>query len=83
MFPYKYHQLDALTESTQRCLPWQDLSSLVLLVRHDDKDLPRQSSQTNIVSWSVLSDDNDLITALIVSLGLVITHLQFRSLHNF
>ena len=27
------------------------------------------SSQTNIVSWSVLSDDNDLITALIVSLG--------------
>ena len=24
------------------------------------------SSQTNIVSWSVLSDDNDLITALIV-----------------
>ena len=27
------------------------------------------SSQTNIVSWSVLSDDNDRITALIVSLG--------------
>ena len=26
------------------------------------------SSQTNIVSWSVSSDDNDLITALIVSL---------------
>ena len=27
------------------------------------------SSQTNIVSWSVFSDDKDLITALIVSLG--------------
>ena len=40
------------------------------------------SSQTNIVSWSFLSDDNDLITALIVSLGCLIDHLQFRSLHN-
>ena len=27
------------------------------------------SSQTNIVSWSVFSDDKDLITAFIVSLG--------------
>ena len=27
------------------------------------------SSQTNIVSWSVSSDDNDLITVLIVCLG--------------
>ncbi len=27
------------------------------------------SSQTNIVSWSVVSGDNDLITALIVSRG--------------
>ena len=27
------------------------------------------SSQTKIVSWSVLSDDNDLITVLTVSLG--------------
>ena len=27
------------------------------------------SSETNIVSWSVFSDDKDLITAFIVSLG--------------
>ena len=27
------------------------------------------SSQTNIVSWSVLSEDSDLITAFIISLG--------------
>ena len=40
------------------------------------------SSQTNTVSWSVLSDDNDLITALIVFFGSVISHLQFSSSHN-
>ena len=37
----------------------------------------RTSSQTNIVSWSVLSDDNDLIIALIVSLGCLKSHMQF------
>ena len=40
------------------------------------------SSQTNIVSWWDLSDDNDLITAFIVFFGWEISHLQLRFSHN-
>ena len=59
----------ALPESTPRCLPWQDLSSLVLFGPQYDKVLPRHK-QIGIVSWSVSSDDKHLITEFIVSLCL-------------
>ena len=62
--------LSTVTTSLQSEVVWPSS-------RHDSN-----SSQTNIVTWWDLSDDNDLMTALIVALGWNIFHGHPRFSHN-